>query len=122
VEKERPAVVVQSDALTMAQGTGEDKTVIVTPITKDVSRESATGLRVSKGTGGLPRDSVILCDQIFTVKRAYLVKRLGRLPDSMMDALERRLQSILGFPHVHPQAPPAAAKPQDPVPPHGGAG
>ena len=95
--KVRPAVVVQCDADNRRLGT-----VIVAMITKQtalVGREPRHILiDVSTEAGkasGLWLQSVVNCSQVATIKSDRLVRRLGRLSDSLMQQLSASLRDGL---------------------------
>ncbi len=50
------------------------------------------------GIGGIPKDSVVLLDQIQTVDVARVVAKVGELGKREMDRVHEGLKKILGFP------------------------
>jgi mRNA interferase MazF len=72
----RPVVIIQND-----YGNQFSPTVIVAAIsTKLTCAKYVTQVSLAKGDGGLPKDSVILTEQIRTLDKSRLVKKLGHLP------------------------------------------
>jgi mRNA interferase MazF len=52
---------------------------------------------VAAGIGGLPQDSVALCHQIRVLDKQGLADRIGSLPPSVMDQIERVVRVTLGL-------------------------
>ena len=97
--KVRPAVVVQCDA-----DNRRLDTIIVAMITKQtalVGREPRhIMIDVSTEAGkasGLWLQSVVNCSQVATIKSDRVVRRLGRLSDSIMKQLSACLRDGLGL-------------------------
>ncbi len=97
--KLRPAVVIQCDADNQRLGT-----IIVAMITKQtalVGREPRHILiDVSTELGkasGLWLQSVVNCSQLATIKSERIVRRLGRLPDALMEQLSSSLRDGLAL-------------------------
>jgi mRNA interferase MazF len=91
--KMRPAVVVQNDV-----GNRFSANVIVVPISSRVpERDYPVNHRLSVGTAGLDRPSVILAGTILTVPQSLIVRRLGALPATDLLALDRCLRVSLGL-------------------------
>ena len=97
--KIRPAAVVQCDSDNHRLGT-----IIVAMITKQtalVGREPRHILiDVSTDDGkasGLWLQSVVNCSQVATIKSDRVVRRLGRLPHSLMEQVSASLHAGLGL-------------------------
>ena len=97
--KLRPAVVVQCDADNRRLAT-----IIVAMITKQtalVGREPRHILiDVSTESGkasGLWMQSVVNCSQLATIKSDRIVRRLGRLPEALMERLSISLRDGLAL-------------------------
>jgi len=97
--KLRPAVVIQCNADNRRFGT-----VIVAMITKQtalVGREPRHILiDISTEAGkasGLWLQSVANCSQLATIRSDRIVRRLGRLSDSLMDRISESLREGLGL-------------------------
>ncbi len=91
--KARPCVVVQNDI-----GNKNSSLTIVAPITK------AEGLRlypvvvfVAKGNGGLPMDSVVLCNHLHTVVEDRFGKVYGQLDAQTMSRIDAALKISLAL-------------------------
>lgn len=74
----RPVLVVSHDGFNTTPGW---RSVIVVPVS--TSRRQAargpTAVNLSKGSGGLPSDSVAVCHQVTTLDRAKLTTFVGHL-------------------------------------------
>jgi mRNA interferase MazF len=93
LQKIRPAVVVQNDI-----GNRYSANVIIVPISSRVpERDYPVNHRLSAGTAGLDRPSVILAGTILTVPQSLVVRRLGHLPEDDQLALNRCLRISLGL-------------------------
>ena len=88
VKKTRPAIIVSNDAANAAMNR-----VQVVPITSNVSRlyvfEAQVSLRGVRGKA--------MADQIMTADKQRLKKRIGRISDGEMLALERALKIQLSL-------------------------
>lgn len=83
IQKTRPALILQNDI-----GNRHSPVTIVAAITSNVPRQGPTGVLVSAPEGGLTADSVILLNQIRTVDKRRLVKRLGALRTSTIKQVD----------------------------------
>ena len=86
--KTRPALVLQNDLANRSS-----PTVTVVPISSRVDRVYPFQVRIRAGEGGLPQESKALCEQIRTVSRQRLGRRLGEL------SAERLLEIRLALEH-----------------------
>ena len=89
VGKVRPVVIVQSDLLNEVHDS-----IMVCPLTTNVNRESHI-LRVYLGSKHLEADSDILVDQITTISRRRLIKKLGKLSNAQALLLSQNLKILL---------------------------
>ena len=97
--KLRPAVVVQADRLNRRLS----NTVLaaVTSNTKRATSPNQLLIVVATPEGratGLLKDSAVACETLFTISRSLLTRRIGRLPDALIDDLDAYLRSALGLP------------------------
>lgn len=93
LQKTRPVVILQNDI-----GNRFSPTTIVAGITSRVGdRLYPTEVIIAPTEGGLGRQSVLLLNQIRSIDRARLVKRLGRLRRETMFKVDRALQISLGL-------------------------
>src|SRR5687767_13959713 len=88
----RPVVILQSDGFNRSG----IRTIVVAAMTSNLRLADAPGnVFVPKAASGLSRDSVTNVSQLFTVDRARLSDRQGRLSASTMVAIERGLRLVL---------------------------
>jgi mRNA interferase MazF len=93
IRKTRPAVVIQNDV-----GNRAGSTTIVAAITSQVkSPLYPFEVLVPSGEGGLGKSSVVLLNQIRTIDRARLVRRLGALRRETMARVDEALIVSLGL-------------------------
>ena len=89
----RPVVVVQNNV-----GNRYSPTVIVLAVTSRMNKARLpTHIEEPSPIGGLPRDSVILAEQVRTLDKQRLTERLGALPESVMAQVDRALLMSLGI-------------------------
>jgi mRNA interferase MazF len=92
--KPRPAVVIQSDALTGA----EVKTVLVCLISSHLVDAATFRLRVEPAAGtGLRQPSQIMVDKIISMPRTRIGRVIGRLDEETMQRLNRALAFVIGL-------------------------
>jgi mRNA-degrading endonuclease toxin of MazEF toxin-antitoxin module len=92
VDKLRPAVVVQTDAVREPRV----RSFLVVPLTSRLHLEGLPGnLRLDKRTTGLPRPSVANLYDIQKVLSGDFVERLGRLSQEQRQALDDSLRLVL---------------------------
>ena len=92
VDKPRPAVVVQTDAVREPRV----RSFLVVPLTSRLHLEGLPGnLRLEKRATGLPRPSVANLYDIQKVLSADFVERLGRLSQEQRQALDDGLRLVL---------------------------
>lgn len=93
IRKTRPAVVIQNDI-----GNRWSPVTIVAAITSRAERDQyPTEVTVAAPEGGLDRDSLILLNQIRTVDKSRLRRRLGRLHSTTQARVEVALRISLGL-------------------------
>ena len=80
IQKTRPALILQNDI-----GNQHSPVTIVAAITSNVRREGPTSVLVKAPEGGLNVDSLALLNQIRTVDKRRLVKRLAAPGDYQAD-------------------------------------
>ena len=93
VGKTRPAVIVQND---LANRSSPTATVI--PITSREDRVYPFQVRLSAGEGGLEKGGKVLCEQIRTISRQRLGRRVGHLPEDRLRKIREALDRHLWFP------------------------
>ncbi len=89
----RPILIVQNDI-----GNKFSPTIIASAITSQLTKAKLpTHIEIQSGKFGLPRDSVILLEQIRTLDKRRLKSKIGSLDDRTMNAVNRALLISLGF-------------------------
>lgn len=89
----RPVLVIQNDV-----GNKYSPTVIACAVTSQLTKAKLpTHIEVRQGQFGLPKDSVILLEQIRTLDKRRLKERLGQLDAETMSRVDRAILISLGF-------------------------
>ncbi len=89
----RPVLVVQNDI-----GNKYSPTVIVAAITSQIHKgKLPTHVEISASEYGLPKDSVILLEQIRTIDKKRLKEKIGYLSPEMMEKVNEGLQISFGL-------------------------
>ena len=94
LDKERPALVISSDALNI-----HSLDVWVVPISTAEHRSFSLRPKLKAGEGGLDRDSWVKCDQVTTVEKSRAVyPPLGALSKTSLatvgEAIKRSLELV----------------------------
>ncbi len=92
IHKRRPALVVSVDDFNNCPA----ELVMILPIT-GTERRVPAHIRVKAGEGGLTKTSFIKCDQIRTISKERLEKKLGRISDGIMSRVEEALRILLSL-------------------------
>jgi mRNA interferase MazF len=93
IQKTRPALVVQNDITNRYS-----PITIVAAITSTIdTRPRPTKVLVKAPEGGLSVDSMVLLNQIRSVDKQRLLKRLGKLSPSTMEDVNRALLISFGL-------------------------
>ena len=89
----RPILVVQNDI-----GNKYSPTVIAAAITSQMTKAKLpTHIELSGVECGLPKDSVVLLEQIRTLDKRRLREKIGSLPEELMSKINEGLLISLGF-------------------------
>ena len=89
----RPVLIIQNNV-----GNKFSPTVIVSAITSQLSKAKLpTHIELSSGKYHLPKDSVVLLEQIRTLDKRRLKEKISCLDDSKMKEVNRALLISLGF-------------------------
>jgi mRNA interferase MazF len=90
--KTRPVLVIQTNLLNKIQ----HPSTIVCPITSYIKKESEI-LRVhlKKGTANLHQACDIMIDQIRAIDNKRLTKKIGDLPDELIEVVKGNIQIVL---------------------------
>ena len=89
----RPAVVLSND-----RNNEFSATVTVLPVTSKTEKIYPFEVLIPAGPSGLRVDSKAKADQIRTIAKARLAKRLGRLDEKSIVMIERAVSIHLGMP------------------------
>jgi mRNA interferase MazF len=92
IQKTRPALILQNDV-----GNEHSPVTIVAAVTSNVLRQGPTSVLVHAREGGLSVDSVVLLNQIRTVDKRRLVKRLGAVNPATMKRVDQALMISLAL-------------------------
>lgn len=89
----RPVLVIQNDI-----GNKYSPTIIISAITSQINKAKLpTHIEISAPQYGLPKDSVVLLEQIRTIDKKRLREKIGRFSDKMMDNVDECLMISLGL-------------------------
>ena len=88
----RPAVIIQND-----KGNKYSPTIIILPITSKNKNFLPTHIKINGNIYGLPKDSVILAEQIRTVDKRRIVKKIGKLDEKMLEKINQGLKINFGI-------------------------
>lgn len=89
----RPVLIVQNDV-----GNKYSPTVIACAITSQLTKAKLpTHVELRRGEFGLGKDSVLLLEQIRTLDKRRLSSRVGQIPLSQMQRVDKALLVSLGF-------------------------
>lgn len=90
--KRRPVVVIQADGYNASRLS----TVLVAVITSNTDLAAMPGnVFLPSRLTGLPRDSVVNVTALVTVDKVDLAERVGALPESLAEELDRGLRQVL---------------------------
>ena len=90
IAKTRPVAVISNDTKNEFSGT-----VTVLPITsKNLRKIYPFEVYLGKETGNLPKNSKVKADQIRTLDKSRLVKLIGELGITEMEAIEKALAAM----------------------------
>ncbi len=89
----RPVLIVQNDI-----GNKYSPTVIAAAITSQINKAKLpTHIEMSAKEYGLPKDSVILLEQIRTIDKKRLKEKIGHLDDELMEKVNDALNISFGL-------------------------
>ena len=93
IRKTRPALILQNDIA----NEHSPITIVAAITSKSDDRLYPTEVPLKAREGGLNFDSVVLLNQIRSIDRRRLVKRMGKLRTSTMTRVDNALQISLGM-------------------------
>ncbi len=89
----RPVLIVQNNV-----GNKYSPTIIAAAITSQLDKAKLpTHIQLPANTYGLPKNSVVLLEQIRTLDKTRLKEKIGELPINMMSRVNEALLVSLGF-------------------------
>ncbi len=89
----RPVLIVQNDT-----GNRHSPTVIAAAITSQINKARLpTHIELEAKNFGLPKDSVVLLEQIRTIDKRRLKERMGRLDDGIMNKVDNAIAVSFGL-------------------------
>ncbi|MBM7614260.1 mRNA interferase MazF [Alkaliphilus hydrothermalis] len=89
----RPVLIIQNDI-----GNRYSPTVIIAAITSQINKAKLpTHIEIAATDYGLPKDSVILLEQIRTIDKRRLEEKIGHIDDEMMEKVNDALMISLGL-------------------------
>ena len=89
----RPVLIIQNDI-----GNKYSPTIIACAVTSQLTKAKLpTHIEVSQGQFGLPKDSVILLEQIRTLDKKRLKAKIGSIDNDFTDKINRAILISLGF-------------------------
>lgn len=91
----RPVLIVQNDT-----GNKHSPTVIAAAITSQTGKARLpTHITLSAGSVGLPKDSIVLLEQVRTLDKRRLREHMGRVDDRVMRQVDNAIAVSFG---LHP--------------------
>ena len=92
IRKTRPALIIQNDV-----GNTHSPATIVAAITSTTREAYPYEVSLPAGEGGLPKNSIILLNQIRTIDKKRLGRKLGTISAETMREVEHELAISLGL-------------------------
>jgi len=94
--EKRPCLVIQNNV-----NNKYAPTTIIAVITSkrrlENKKKYPTHVWINKGEGGLTIDSIIQCEQIRTIDKSRITKKIGHLNDDFMQEVEEAIKIILSI-------------------------
>ncbi len=92
----RPVLIVQNDT-----GNKHSPTVIAAAITSQTGKARLpTHITLAAGSVGLPKDSIVLLEQVRTLDKRRLREHMGRVDDKVMQQVDGAIAVSFG---LHPE-------------------
>lgn len=88
----RPALIVQNDI-----GNANSATTIIAAITSQHGVSYPFHVEISAQESGLPQDGTVLLEQLRTINKDRLTRRVGSLSSAKMKEVDKALQISLGL-------------------------
>lgn len=93
INKTRPALIIQNDLA----NENSPVTIIAAITSKFDDRLYPTEVRIDPPEGGLKTISVVLLNQIRTIDRQRLIRRIGAIGSGELNEVDRAIQISLGL-------------------------
>lgn len=94
--KKRPCLVIQNNVINE-----HAPTTIIAVITSkrrlENKKKYPTHVWIDKGEGNLTQDSIIQCEQIRTIDKRRIIKKIGHLDDDFMQKVEEAIEIVLSM-------------------------
>ncbi len=89
----RPVLIIQNDV-----GNKYSPTIIISAITSQINKAKLpTHIEITAQDYGLPKDSVVLLEQIRTIDKRRLREKIGRFDDELMRKIDDALRISVGL-------------------------
>ncbi|MCX6748303.1 MAG: type II toxin-antitoxin system PemK/MazF family toxin [Candidatus Pacearchaeota archaeon] len=89
----RPVLIIQND-----EGNKFSPTTIIAPITsKEFTKEFPTNVAISEQESKLNNDSTALLNQIRTIDKSRIIKKIGSLDNFIMNKVDKSLKVSLSL-------------------------
>jgi mRNA interferase MazF len=97
--KTRPVLVVQTDLLNKIP----HPSTLICPLTTKVQKDSdVLRIHVRKGMSNLHQDCDVLMDQLRAIDNRRMIRKIGKLPESLVQKARENLRIILDLDHPGP--------------------
>lgn len=91
----RPVIIIQNDV-----GNHYSPTVIVTAVTSRFFKKRALPTHVLLDNAELEKNSLALLEQIRTIDKSRLIRKIGRVPEETMKEIDRAIFVSLALGHL----------------------
>lgn len=88
----RPVLVIQNDI-----GNKYSPTIIVLAITSKTKNNIPTHVKIESSFEGLKKDSIVLVEQVRTIDKSRLIKKIGKLDSIKMNEIKEALKLSLNL-------------------------
>ncbi|MBO5224455.1 MAG: type II toxin-antitoxin system PemK/MazF family toxin [Clostridia bacterium] len=89
----RPVLIIQNDV-----GNKYSPTVIASAVTSSMTKAKLpTHIEIKRGQYGMPKDSVVLLEQLRTLDKRRLKTKIGQIDNVRMELVNRAILISLGF-------------------------
>ena len=92
IKKTRPALIIQNDV-----GNAHSSATIVAAITSAARDAFPYEVALAAGEGGLPKNSIVLLNQIRTIDKKRLGRKLGMVSSETMKKVDQSIAVSLGL-------------------------